>query len=142
MIKHNYDSETESLYVTLDPYHDRVGTLEVQGDIKFRKPTEIVPFDGLILLDFTKEGALVGVEVVSSKCIPNNIKKPQPIRAAKVELTPRCGSSISDMSMEANSIHNSFMSSGVKVEVSFKFNDELYISRGTHCERIQRIEEE
>jgi hypothetical protein len=135
MIKHTYDPDAKALYVYLADPQERVGTLEVRGDIKFRRPGKIVPFNGTILLDFTEEGALAGVEVLGS-CISENLSKPQPLSSAKVELKVKLGVSFDEVQREANSIYNSFLSTGVKSEVYFTFNDKLYISKGTYCEEV------
>ncbi len=135
MIRHIYDSEVKALYIYLDEPQDRVGTLEVKGDIKFRKPGKIVPFEDTLLLDFTEEGSLVGIEVLGNR-IPKCITNSQPLSAAKVELRVRPGASINDVMREANSIFSSLASTGIKPEVSFTFNDSKYTSNGYHCEKV------
>lgn len=133
MIRHTYDREAKALYVQLDGPQERVGTLEVKGDIKFRRPGKVVPFEGTLLLDFTEEGQLVGVEVLGSR-VPEGLTKPQPLYGAKVELQVGSGASFHDVTREANSIYNSLKSSGIKPDVTFRFNDDVWVSNGISCE--------
>lgn len=135
MIRHTYDSEAKALYVQLDGPQERVGTLEVKGDIKFRRPGKVVPFEGTLLLDFTEEGQLAGVEVLGSR-VPEGLAKPQPFSSAKVELNVGM-TTLPDAVREANSIYNALMSAGIKPDVTFRFNGILYSANGNHCDRVE-----
>jgi uncharacterized protein YuzE len=74
MIKYTYDPEVDAAYIYLREGDAKVGTLKVEGNIRFRKPSKTVKLEGDIILDFTEDGELAGVEILGS-AIPSMLKK-------------------------------------------------------------------
>lgn len=141
MVISNYDKEANSVYILFDNSSDYVGTLQATGNIRFRKPYKIINLTSPILIDFTEKGTVVGIEICGSS-IPGTLTQESCLHSAKIQLTPKSGTGILDISKEANSIYNSFKSSTKEPDITFIFNEKLYKSNGFDCFVVESKEAE
>jgi len=129
MIKSTYD-KIGSAYIRLGK-SESVGTLEVKGRIRYRKPTRVVPLKGMVLLDFDRDQKLVGVEIVGDKTIPQEIKDRSSISDATVKLEARAGALLDSSIEEGNEIYSALLGLGVMVvAVEVTYNDIVYRCNG------------
>lgn len=86
MIKHNYDAKIKAAYVYLETV-DKVGSLEVKGNIVYRKPSSVRELDGSVILDFNEAGELVGIEILGA-AIPQSLRERELTDDEKEMITP------------------------------------------------------
>lgn len=69
------DKEAGAAYIYLtENRKGRVGTIEVQGYAKYRKPPESKKISG-VLLDFDEDKKLVGIELIGLEYLPEELKE-------------------------------------------------------------------
>jgi uncharacterized protein YuzE len=111
MITYTYDEEIRAAYIKIKEA-SRVGTLQVTGDIRYRKPAALAPLKELVILDFDENQELVGIELIGDR-IPLTTKGKSSFQKATLTLILKPGANPEEAALEVENLRNALKCQGI-----------------------------